>query len=419
MKRLLSICPHEWDREALASFADTWTVETIGEKLVEKPTLFGWLKFDPEKLLREIRRRHEKTPFDAVIGTGDHPGALMAALAAESLRLPGPKPETIVRLSHKLTSREIQRRAAPEATPRFEAIDPQKPATGLPPPIFVKPVRGTMSIGARRVDQLANLSHALHLDTRTKLTGWIAFRPFDKIIRRLVPEALPPKYFVAETLLKGAQVTVDGFVDRGKVTIMGVVDSVLFPGTISFKRFDYPSQLPARVQIEMGEIASRIIAASGLDATCFNVELFYDSETDTISVIEVNPRMSYQFADLYQKVDGLSSYAVQLALATRQQVNFPKRQGRHRAATSFVLRRFEDAKVRKIPEAASIAAVKNEAPDAVVRVLCRPGQKLSWLPQDVGSFRYGIVNLGGAGRDELDAQFTRLEQNLGFELEPV
>ena len=40
----------------------------------------------------------------------------------------------------------------------------------------------------------------------------------------------------------------------------------------------------------------------------FNIEMMYDAATDRIGIIEINPRMASQFADLYEKVDGTNSY---------------------------------------------------------------------------------------------------------------
>jgi biotin carboxylase len=66
----------------------------------------------------------------------------------------------------------------------------------------------------------------------------------------------------------------------------------------------------------MVELTRRLVAATELDHTCFNVEFCYDLARDTIHVIELNPRMSYQFSDLYRMTDGTSTYTVQLDLAT-------------------------------------------------------------------------------------------------------
>ncbi len=64
------------------------------------------------------------------------------------------------------------------------------------------------------------------------------------------------------------QVTVEGFSCQGKVEIMGIVDSVMYPGSGSFARFDYPSIRPAEIQAEMAALARRVIAASNWITLC-------------------------------------------------------------------------------------------------------------------------------------------------------
>ena len=53
----------------------------------------------------------------------------------------------------------------------------------------------------------------------------------------------------------------------------------------------------------------------GFDNGLFNIEMTYDAAADRIAIIEINPRMASQFADLYEKVDGTSSYRVLLDIA--------------------------------------------------------------------------------------------------------
>ena len=192
---------------------------------------------------------------------------------------------------------------------------------------------------------------------------------------------------------------------NGHVTVQGVVDSVMYPGTNSFRRFDYPSRLPPSVQARMVELTRRLIVATKLDHTCFNVEFCYDPARGTIHVIELNPRMSYQFSDLYRMVDGTSTYAVQLDLATGRKVNWRPQAGRYRVATSFVLCRFSNARVTRVPDDQDIATLQGCFPDATVVILIAVGELLSDIRQDVGSYRYAIVNLGGADAADLDTRW--------------
>ena len=105
------------------------------------------------------------------------------------------------------------------------------------------------------------------------------------------------RWLLAEELLEGAQATLDGYVSSGEVHTLGVVDSVMFPGTLAFQRFEYPSALPRRVQEEMTAIARRVMPTLGFDGGAFNIEFIHNPARDTLRIIEINPRISTQFAD--------------------------------------------------------------------------------------------------------------------------
>jgi biotin carboxylase len=165
----------------------------------------------------------------------------------------------------------------------------------------------------------------------------------------------------------------------------------------------------------MVQLANRLMSGVGFDHSCYNIELFYDREEDSISIIEINPRMSYQFADLFERVDGMSSFAVQLALATGRRVHWPRGQGFYKVAASFVMRRFADAKVVSVPSAEAQAIVQERFPAAHLELLCAPGDRLSDHDQDIGSFRYCIVNLAAQSRSELYDHYAELQQLLRFE----
>jgi biotin carboxylase len=111
----------------------------------------------------------------------------------------------------------------------------------------------------------------------------------------------------------------------------------------TLRALDYPSALPEDVQRRMADIAATVMPGLGFDNGLFNIEMMYDPESDVISIIEINPRMASQFADLYEKVDGTNSYAVLLDIALGRAPQFTRRQGRYAFASSIVLRSFEDS----------------------------------------------------------------------------
>ena len=416
--RILVVCPTEWERAAMASgdLQSRYDFALCGEELCDRVGLWTALRFSVPRFLDQVTAQQRDRGIDGVLGTGDYPGCLLSALLAERLGLRGPRARDITLLSHKYYSRLFQQRFVPEATPRFEALYPRIAPT-LDYPFFVKPMKGTMSLRAQMVHSPAQLEQAVALSLGERLGGFVLLRPFEALLRTYVPDAIPARRFIAEAPLRGHQVTVDGFVQSGRATVMGIVDSIMYPGTISFRRFEYPSTLPAVVQARMSELATRLMEGIGFDHSCFNIEMFYDPTADTISIIEINPRMSYQFSDLFAYVNGMSSFSVQLALITGTPVSWPDIQAPERAAASFVLRRFRDARVRAVPTQQRLDELAQTFPEMQVKILCRVGQRLSAQTQDVGSYRYCIVNLGAPSRGELLARFERIEQSLPFVFE--
>ena len=66
-----------------------------------------------------------------------------------------------------------------------------------------------------------------------------------------------------------------------------------------------------------------------------------------------------------------------------------------------------------------MAEIEKLYPDVRIEVYATPGRRLSDQLQDGSSFRYGIVNLGGASREDLLERFERCHAKLGFVLLPI
>jgi biotin carboxylase len=376
------------------------------------------LAADPLAEIDTILAKVAGIELAGVISSDDYPGSSLAAIIAKTLGLPGPSPEIILVCQHKYLSRLAQSKLAPEAVPPFWLIDVADGAflpADLRFPLFAKPVKSFFSIGAERVDSAAEL--AALLPRWTSLDQF--FLPLDRMLERYAGTRIGTKRLIAEGLLKGEQVTVEGYVYGGKAGIFGVVDSVMFPGTLAFSRFDYPSSLPEDVQARMGEIATRVMEGMGFDNGLFNIEMMYDADAGRVSIIEINPRMASQFADLYEKVDGTSSYTVLLDIAQGRAPRFTSRQGRYAFAASIVLRSFEDCIVAALPSEADIERRALAYPDIRVELHGRVGRKLSDELQDGRSYRYGIVNLGGSDRADVLAQFEVCHDRLGIVIQPL
>jgi biotin carboxylase len=256
----------------------------------------------------------------------------------------------------------------------------------------------------------------------------MTFRPLERfILEKLIQPAndlardygmgfdVDTHHMIAEEVLTGTQVTVEGIARGGDIAILGIVDAVMYPGTIAFQRFEYPSAVPAGVQSRMAAIAERSIRALGFDHGVFNVELFHDPATDRISVLEVNPRIAYQFADLYEKVEGFNTYDAVLALATGEAPALVKGRGRYRNAASFILREFGRPRLKSFPDRARIAALRRRYEDARLMVYVKTGAQLEREVKWLGSYRYAILNLGAMDGEQLVERYTRVKGELAFE----
>jgi hypothetical protein len=361
--------------------------------------------------------------LDGVFSSSDYPGSIVAGALSERLGLPGSAPSQILLTSHKYYSRLAQREAVPESTPWFELVDPKRPRGGLTAlhfPSFIKPVKGAFSVMSKRLDSWDDLESFLSRPSLAEFLIHYVFM-FNRLMRALTDFELDGGYFIVEDLLRGRQVTVEGFATGDSVEVLGIVDSVRHPGTRSFARFDYPSTLSRRVQTRMREVAISVVRRLGLRHTLFNIEMMYDLRRDRIFIVEVNPRMCGQFADLYEKVDGRSGYDVALALALGEAPPERRAGTSYRVASSFPLRIFEPARVVDAPSAETIAEIEGRFEGTRVWPEASTGDRLEDFEslEDGRSFRYAVLNLGAADRDSLFLKFEEVKRALGYRFEPL
>ena len=93
--------------------------------------------------------------------------------------------------------------------------------------------------------------------------GWEA-------LAALAGEAPSAHGYLVEEAVEGRECTLEGYVHGGRVTVIGVTDSIFYPGTGSFERFEYPSSLPPARLAELGALAGRLLPAHGFDGGFFN-----------------------------------------------------------------------------------------------------------------------------------------------------
>lgn len=419
VKRILVLFPKDWDCAELdhPRYRGRYEFLFEGFDLFRFPENARLLTFDVRRHVDRLTRRY-RGRIDGVISNNEHFGALIAAVLAQRLGLPGTDPAVVIAAQHKYYARCLQRRILPGAVPDFEVL----PYTGGPAaaprlgfPCFVKPVKATYSVLARRVDNPEELRALTAFSPLERLVLGRLVRPFDDLMPLYTPFDIGARALIAEGLLDGVQVNIDGYVHRGRVTVLGIVDEVMYPGTQAFMRFEYPSRLPAAVLQRMTLLAEQLLAGMDYAHGFFNIELIHDPASGAIRIVEVNPRMAAQIVNLYRRVDGCDPYAMLLDLAAGEAPQLVRGAGEFRAAASFVFRRFDGRPHGPLPSREQIEAVHRRYPDARLMFYLKRGASLAREMKWLGSHRYAVLNLGGRDAGDLQARYEAIRDTLALE----
>ena len=367
--------------------------------------------------IEKIVNTYKNTEIHGFFSSRDYLGSIISSIVADRLKLRGPSPLSVLSCQHKYYSRCFQQKHVPEAVPQFCMIDKNTLLEDITIsyPLFMKPAKSYFSINAYKISGLDDLKKYISMYNFSN--DFVA--PFDLLLKKYMPYARSAGGIVLESYLEGQQVTLEGYVYNGKIHIFGVTDSIMFSGTTSFKRFEYPSSLPENVQERMSAITRKFMLGIGFDNSLFNIEFFYYSKKDTISIIEVNSRMASQFADLYEKVDGFNSYHIALDIAVGNEPKPLFRKGTWSLASSCVLRTFKNKRIVKMPSQEHINRIYKLFPDARLELYGKKGETLTPLLQDGMSYRYGLVHLGGKDRQDILKRFQICKKLLDYKFTSI
>lgn len=416
--KTLLLFNYDWDALGAERHAEKWPSVSSGFDLFTFPsnTRLAW--FDTERFVQKAAWLAKLHKAKAVWSNHEQFGALCAALLAEKMGWPGTPVNAILACQHKLYAREVLQQVAPEANLPFARL--QAEYGGAVPdniqyPQFVKPVKAAFSVLSRLVED----KQQLHDHTRFgPWELWVIkhlVEPFERVAKKRLPQAGTAHSLMLEAPMQGRQYNLDGYVWQGDVRTLGVVDEVMYPGTDAFMRFQYPSRLNRTVQQRAGDVARRFLNAVGFTHGLFNMEFFHDETSDTITVIEFNPRMASQFSDLYLRVDGIDLHHIAFALAHGiDPATLPREKPTAGATASFVYRSFHPQASVRFPDAAQKKQFAATFPDALLFEYPKDTKQLlrdfKWLR----SYRYGIIHLGGNDADDLRARCEQASDLLGW-----
>ncbi|MER7076902.1 ATP-grasp domain-containing protein [Saccharopolyspora kobensis] len=375
------------------------------------------------ELLSRAQRQLERFDgeIDAITGYWDFPVSSLVPILCERFDLPSPPLEAVVKCEHKYWSR-LEQQKVTSAHPGFGLVDLENNPTlpvGLGFPAWLKPVKSFSSDLAYKVTGSAEFDDAV---TNIRQGIGKVGEPFEELLDHL---DLPPEIAeaggqacLAEEAVTGRQVTVEGYSAHGEVRAYGVVDSINYEGTSSFLRYQYPSNVPEAVRLRLEDISVRLIEQIGLTPSTFNIEYFWDPDTDAINIIEVNPRLSQSHARLFDAVDGAPNLQCMVHLALGEHPRLPRGRGEHRVAAKWFLRRFTDGVVRRVPGEEEIAEIERDLPGVTVQVIPGQGERLSDLPgQDSYSYELADIFIGADDEAELNERYQRCVDALHFEFD--
>jgi len=416
-RRVLVLFSDEWDREAMRGAAGEAEFFVEGFDLFRFPDNARLFTYDPLKTADRLVRRYRNRGIDAVVTTDEPFGPTLAALVAEGLGLPHTPLSAVLTAQHKYYAREAFAKALPEANVAFGLIGRQFRRDGalpLPFPFYVKPVKAAFSVLARRVDSYEQLDQHTTFAWFEQAIIERLVRPFADVMRSRSALSVDPFSLIAEEVVDGFQVTANGFVRDGEVTMLGVVDSVMYPGTDQFQRFEYPSRLPLDRQEAVEAAAARALHAIGFSHGLFNVEARVCPASGHVKLIEVNPRMAGQFDDLFERVDGTSLFQVLIALESGDAPRVRRRAGRDAVAASFVWRDLQGAGLSRWPVRGEIESLRRRHANARLMVYPKRGADLARERKWLGSYRYAVANLGAASAESLVQSARRLHADITF-----
>ena len=377
----------------------------------------------------EAQLRAFDGPIDAIAGYMDFPVSTMLPILCQTFGARTTSLESLLKCEHKYWSRLVQREVIGDHIPAFTAFDPFDDealvaigAAGLAFPFFVKPIKSSGSRLGFRIDSREDFDLAIR-QLRNEI-GLIS-EPFNYVLEHAeLPDEVARvdgRFCMAESIIGGRQCTVEGYVYEGEVVPYGIVDSIRYPGVISFFRYQYPSKLPARIQRKMKAITGKIINHVGYDHAAFNIEFFWDELADKLWLLEINTRISQSHCDLFEKVDGVSNHQVTIDLALGRRPDMPAREGRFPLAAKFFSRVFfRDATVSAVPDRTAIQAVETKFPGTIIVPQVHQGMRLSELPeQDSYSYAIAYIYMGARNQSSLLRNYERVVRSLPFRFSDI
>lgn len=415
-QKILFLCDASDVEDVEHSFAGQSTYDLTIET-TEKILSFGVRDY----LYQTVTRiNHNPEIYDGVVGTHDS-SAVFAAIIAEETGKRFASVQSIIRCQNKYLCRRIQRDCVPEHTPNFcLALDYLRNPDRLETPFFIKPVRANISFGTHRIETPQQLEFYIGSESmdiaRFNQYYLEAIGSYSKHYNAI--NMATCNSFLCEDLLEGDQVTVDGYIFEGEVTCFGVTRAVYHPMTNSFSHHEFPYALSAEMHAAITSALSRLIPATGINNSFFNVEMRIDETAETFKIIEVNSRIAFQFARTIEAVTGISPLYMLCDVAVGKRPTLTPHADRlFNYCYNFELHRFSDAKILQTPTKSVFDEIELKYPEVRVRNLIHENVNLSDFKHNPDSFRYCVLDVPGNSREEIMSKYEDVTAMLAYKFD--
>jgi hypothetical protein len=396
--------------------------------LVPYETIVNPPAYPMEEIMAVARRELEAFPgsVDAIIGHWDFPTTSMLPILRRERGLRTPSLESVLYCESKYWGRLAQREAVPECTPAFQGVDPFAAdpwaALELEPPFWIKPTVAFSSYLGFRIETREQFEQAIaaireNIGRFAEPFDWVTGQALD---RAALPSDGDGSTCVAEAIIAGHLCTLEGYVFEGEVVVYGILDSLRGSNQVSFLSYQMPSRLPEGVQNRMVGYAERVLGHIHLDDSPFNMEFFWDPETDQVWLLEINPRISKSHCPIFQMTAGASHHEVAIDVALGRRPEFPRKEGRFPMAGKFMPRTYHDAVVTRVPTPEDVDTVRRRFPELIFEAHVTEGMRLSDLPsQDSYSFEIADLFIGADDEADLHAKYREVMAMLNFQFSDV
>ncbi|MBD3279517.1 MAG: ATP-grasp domain-containing protein [Candidatus Pacebacteria bacterium] len=357
----------------------------------------------------KTKLKDDRLMIDAVVPVNDKT-SVIASLLVQEFNLIGSRPLAVCQAQHKGIATKIFEELGLTigATTYLTPANFMQNLNLLDYPVFYKPVKGSLSINAGFAHSATVLQKVLIelFNQDSKYLSW-----YKQVFQAYLPSGTKTNAFVIQPVVKGRQFTADGFIYQHQVFFTGITESIMHDQFYSFKRFDFPAQLPFKLLAKLKTGVQDFAQQLDFNNSAFNVE-FFVTPAQKLHFIEFNTRLSFQFTPLFNNYYQTNYLTMLIKLALGEKPTL-KKQPNLKKTSCCILRSKTDRFVNKIPSKSELKRLTTANADLLgIRVFVKENHYLSESIQDSYSYRYASLDIQGEDFQQINKKFIELKPQL-------